>query len=241
MKAIAYIGVALIGLIGGLLVNYLADVLPIHRRLARPNWWPYQSASHLGKYFAQSRVIFVLLSMLGLAAALYKNPIDTWSIWELSIILLYFAAVIVIDIEHRLILHSLSLTGAVVLGAIGILRHGLLVTVMGGLAGFAILLGLYWLGGLFANWIAKRRGEPLEEIVLGFGDVNLAGVIGLLSGWPAVLGALFLGILLGGVYSLGHILVALARGRYRPFAALPYGPFLSLGAVLLIALRAYFS
>jgi leader peptidase (prepilin peptidase)/N-methyltransferase len=240
MIVLTYLGIALSGLSAGLLVNYLADVLPTHRQLAKPLWWPLSGLSQIAQYLLPARVLFVQLIFLVLAFFFYRNDLESWSLWQLLIILLYFAVVIVIDIEHRLILHSVSLSGAILLGGIGILRHGWQSTLIGGVAGFAILLALYWLGGVFSNWIAKRRGQPLEEIVLGFGDVNLAGVIGLLLGWPAVIGALILGIFLGGLFSLGYILAALARGRYQAFAAIPYGPFLSLGAILLIALRAYF-
>jgi len=240
MIVLTYLGIALSGLSAGLLVNYLADVLPTHRQLAKPLWWPLSGLSQIAQYLLPARVLFVQLIFLALAFFFYRNDLESWPLWQLLITLLYFAVVIVIDIEHRLILHSVSLSGAILLGGIGILRHGWQSTLSGGVAGFAILLALYWLGGVFSNWIAKRRGQQLEEIVLGFGDVNLAGVIGLLLGWPAVIGALILGIFLGGLFSLGYILVALARGRYQAFAAIPYGPFLSLGAILLIALRAYF-
>lgn len=230
----------LFGSLAGIFVNYLADVLPAHRRLARPLWWPLKSASQFFSYFTRTRVWLVQLTLLAFALALYRFPSESWPLWQLALVILFFAAVVVMDIEHRVILHPVSISGAMLLGAVGILRHGLLNTLLGGSAGFVILLGIYGLGVLFGRWMARRRGEPLDEIVLGFGDVNLAGVIGLLVGWPAVLGALYLGILAGGLFSLGNILVNLARGRYQAFAAIPYGPFLTLGTILLIALRAYF-
>jgi len=239
MTLLTYIGIVFVALFAALVLNYLADVLPTHRRLAKPIWWPLSSLSQLWQYLLQIRVVLVEGAFLALAFFLSQNNLDSWPLWQLATIFFFFTLVIVIDIEHRLILHSVSLSGVVVLGGIGILRHGWQSSILGGLAGFASLLALYWLGGLFSNWIAKRRGQPLDEIVLGFGDVNLAGVIGLLLGWPAINGALILGIFLGGLYSLVYILVALARGRYQAFAAIPYGPFLSLGAILLIALRSY--
>ena len=239
MSSIDIFRALVFGLLAGLFVNYLADVLPIHRRFAQPLWWPLESASRFASYLGQTRVWLVQLSLLALAFALYRYPSETWPLWQLALPILFFSVVVIIDIEHRVILHPVSISGAILLGTLGVLRHGLLNTLLGGSAGFVILLGMYGLGALFGRWIASRRGKPLDEIVLGFGDVNLAGVIGLLLGWPAVLGALFLGILAGGFYSLAYILVSLARGRYQAFAAIPYGPFLSLGTILLIALRAY--
>jgi len=88
------------------------------------------------------------------------------------------------------------------------------------------------LGFVFSRWISRRRGEAVEEIAFGFGDVTLAVVIGLAVGWPGVLVALVLGILAAGIFSLGAILVMLIRRRYRAFLAIPYGPFLVFGALL---------
>jgi leader peptidase (prepilin peptidase)/N-methyltransferase len=224
----------------GLLINYLADVLPIHRKLIQPTWWPLNDKEKLTNYFSQTRVLLVFISLLVFGILAIKHPDATWPLWQLALIFAFFALVIVIDIEHRLILHSVSIAGALILGSIGILRHGWASTLLGGAAGFALLLLLYWLGGQFGNWMARRRGKELDEIVLGFGDVNLAGVIGLLVGWPSIAGALFLGILFGGLYSLAYILVSLIRGKYEAFAAIPYGPFLSLGVLTLIVAAAYF-
>lgn len=164
--------------------------------------------------------------------------LEAWPIWQLALIFIFFGVVVVIDIEHRAILHPVSAVGALLFAWIGILRHGVLPTLAGGLAGFFVLLLLYWFGDYFGAWLARRRGQPWEETALGFGDVNLAGVIGLLLGWPAILGGLMLSAIFGGVYSLGYIAYMLARRRYQLFAAIPYGPFLVLGALLLIILRA---
>jgi leader peptidase (prepilin peptidase)/N-methyltransferase len=228
----------LAGLAAGILVNYLADVLPATRRLSRPPWWPL-SAAGVAAYLRRRRVLVVLLAFTLLALLLLRFPPNELSASFLALLLVYFGLVIVIDIEHRAILHPVSLTGALVFGIWGILRHSWLATLLGGAAGFLIMLAFYWLGDLLGRWLTRRRGEAWDDVALGFGDVNLSGVIGLLLGWPSVLGGLVLGILVGGLFSAGHILVQLLRGRYQALAAIPYGPFLSIGALGLILLRAY--
>lgn len=228
-----------LGLLGGVLVNYLADVLPITRRLSKPLWWPVKSISQVWAYLRQIRVWLVLVGVTLLFSALELFPQQSWPTWQLGLIVLYFTLIIVIDIEHRLILHPLTIAGALLFAALGFGRHGIESTLLGGIAGFVILYAFYLLGDVFGRLLARRRGEEWEEIALGFGDVNLAGVIGLLLGWPAVFGGLLVAVFLGGFFSLAYILVSLLRGRYRAFAAIPYGPFLALGAMLLIAIRAY--
>jgi prepilin signal peptidase PulO-like enzyme (type II secretory pathway) len=142
--------------------------------------------------------------------------------------------IIVIDLEHRLILHVVTGPAAVVMALIGSLdgSRGPVKTLAGGAVGFLAVLGLYLLGGLFARLINRVRGQALDEVAFGFGDVTLAGVIGLSVGFPGIVVALTLGVLLGGVFSLGFLLVMIARGRYVAFMPIPYSPFLVVGALI---------
>jgi leader peptidase (prepilin peptidase)/N-methyltransferase len=66
---------------------------------------------------------------------------------------------------------------------------------------------------------------------LGFGDVNLSGVIGLMLGWPLILFGLLVAILLGGVFSALYVGFMLARKKYQAFSAIPYAPFLILSVI----------
>ena len=228
----------LAGLACGLLVNYLADVLPITRRLMQPLWWPL-SGKKIRNYLSSPRVVIVLSLSVVSAGFLYQLPRSDLPIFAFVLILVYFAIVTVIDIEHRLVLHPVSLAGAVALGAIGFVRHGLFNTLIGGLAGFAFMLALYFLGDWLGRLMARLRGEKWEDTALGFGDVNLAGVIGLLLGWPGVIAALFVGILAAGLFSGGYLLWMLAGRKYSSFTSIPYAPFLCLGAVLMVSLGIY--
>jgi leader peptidase (prepilin peptidase)/N-methyltransferase len=69
---------------------------------------------------------------------------------------------------------------------------------------------------------------------MGFGDVKLAGVLGLYLGWVgwgAVLVGAFGAFLLGGVVSVALI----ATGRATRKSGIPFGPFMLAGAGLGIA------
>jgi leader peptidase (prepilin peptidase)/N-methyltransferase len=86
------------------------------------------------------------------------------------------------------------------------------------------LAGLLLAGGYLV--LALLPGAPL-----GFGDVKLAGVLGLLLGWlgwPAVLLGAVLPILLNGPVAI----VLLLRGRAHRDTELPLGPALLAGALL---------
>jgi len=62
---------------------------------------------------------------------------------------------------------------------------------------------------------------------MGWGDVKLAALIGLVTGFPLVLVALLIGIILGGVVAV--LLLALKIKKRKE--AIPFGPFLSLAAI----------
>jgi leader peptidase (prepilin peptidase)/N-methyltransferase len=150
------------------------------------------------------------------------------------VLLFYFTLVVVIDLEHRLILYPVSLLGAFLCLGIGVWLYGLKTALYGGLAGFGVMLVLYFLGTWFTRWISYRRGVIIEEEALGFGDVCLSGVLGLVLGWPAIITGLVLAIFIGALVSLGYILLMVVRRNYTMFAAIPYGPFLIAGAVAIL-------
>jgi len=244
MKAFLPIAIALLGLAGGGLVNYLADVLPHTRRLSRPtcqhcghpqDWvryliWPRRCQNC--DRSRQRRVWVVEAIYAGIALWLWYAPSEQLPVYVAFPLLLYFGVVVVIDLEHLVILHPVSLFGALLGLAIGAWLHGLPAALIGGAVGFALMLGLFFFGDFLARRIARRRGEELEEVALGFGDVNLAGVIGLLLGWPEIINGLFLAILIGGVVAAGYYLIMKFTGRYQSYTAIPYGPYLVLGATV---------
>jgi leader peptidase (prepilin peptidase)/N-methyltransferase len=88
------------------------------------------------------------------------------------------------------------------------------------------------LGGvaMFAVYFALCFAYPAG---MGFGDVKLAGVLGLYTawlGWGAWAVGLFLGFFLGGVF--GIALIAVKKGGRK--TAVPFGPFMLLGALIAI-------
>ena len=242
---------ALLGWLGGILVNYLADILPTSRRLVSPvcvycfepqliwNYllWPKRCPDC--QHHRPWRVWVVEAMFVVISIWLWQSPPERMGYVLGLILFLYFGVVVVIDMEHRLILHPVSLAGGVLCFGVGWLLHGIPATLIGGVAGFLIMLVLHLFGDLFARWLARRRGEILTEVALGFGDVNLSGVLGFLLGWPGIIVGLLLAILLGGFISLIYILAMLVTRRYRTFVAIPYGPFLVASGIILIFFKDY--
>lgn len=240
-----------LGWMAGAVVNYLADVLPWKRKLSRPfclecqqemPWinyliWP-RRCLQCGKSRAW-RVWLVELSAVAVSLWLWLAPADRIGYGLGMIIWIFFGIVVVIDLEHRLILHPISLAGAGLGLVVGVYLHGLIDTLLGGLAGFGIMFLLYGLGIFFMQVSSKMRAQPVEEDALGYGDVNLSGVLGLMLGWPGILAGLTIAILLGGVVSLVYLLITIVTRRYHAFTAIPYGPFLIAAAIALLFFRGF--
>jgi prepilin signal peptidase PulO-like enzyme (type II secretory pathway) len=67
----------------------------------------------------------------------------------------------------------------------------------------------------------------------GFGDVKLAGLIGLALGFPGIFYGLLAGMILGGIGAAWLLLT----GRARLRSTIAYGPYLAGGAILIMLLR----
>jgi len=153
-------------------------------------------------------------------------------------LIIFLGIILVIDIEYRVVLIQTSIIGLIlcfVIGMIskGITINGLVVTTIGGLAGFLIMIILYYFGILFNKIFSKARNKSIEEVALGFGDVYVSTFLGFLIGWPNIISAIIAAILLSGAFSLLYIVFKLFTKQYKAFSAIPYTPFLILGAIIL--------
>ena len=111
---------------------------------------------------------------------------------------------------------------------------------LGGLAGFAAMMGLYLLGVSFARFVVRRNQSGFNDDALGFGDVILGGILGLILGWPAIMAGLFFAIILAGIISLIYLVFAFIARKYKAFTFIPYGPFMIAGTAALIFFNQYF-
>ena len=126
-----------------------------------------------------------------------------------------------IDWRAHLVLDIVTYPAAVLVAVLsGVLGgNGFGPVIAGALVGLLLYGLLYGLGWLFTR-----------QEALGFGDVKLAGLIGLMVGVGIVLPALLLAAVIGGVVS---ILLVLVR-RHRGDQYLPYGIFMAAGAAYFV-------
>lgn len=140
--------------------------------------------------------------------------------------ILYWAAVgialTLIDLDHHRLPNAIVLPSYLVTAALLVLASvltGEYERLLSAAIGGAALYVLYWLLA-----VGYRGG-------MGFGDVKLAGVLGMLLGWlgwaALVVGA-FSAFLLGGVVGVALMIGRRATRKSR----IPFGPFMMAGAVV---------
>jgi len=227
----------LLGLLIGGLVNQLASDPSVRRSPAPPRcaycgrlrpWWQWLSlpAYLIARVGCPSCGAPVSmrhpLVEIGLAVAYGYLWIVLGPSVKLVFYLLYsaiFALILVTDVERRLILD------VVIYPAIGLALVANLLTrevvwwspLAGGAIGFAFFFGAALVGRVLFGSGA-----------LGGGDVKLAAFVGLITGFPLVVEALVLTVLIGAAVS-AILLVTRIRGLRDP---IPYGPFLIAGAAV---------
>ena len=125
----------------------------------------------------------------------------------------------VIDLYHQIIPDVISIPGIGVglLGAL-IIPH---ITFFNSLLGILLGGGSLFVVATLYQWLFKREG-------MGGGDVKLLAMIGAFLGWDAVILTILLSSLIG---SITGIIIMVLKGKDFKYA-IPFGPFLSLGAVI---------
>lgn len=198
---------AIAGVLAGVMVNWLADRLPtrLSPRLPirhRPIW------TGIG-----TMLLFVLTSLF------ITEPVAfVFTCFYVTILVL----VIVIDLEQRLILHLVTFptTLFAILGSELIPDRSWRLAIVGAACGFLLFLLFFFVG-------KKLFGEG----ALGFGDVTLSMMLGAMLGLDRIFFALLLGVLLGGVVSLG---IVLWRRRDGMGMYIAYGPFLATAGIFVL-------
>ena len=135
----------------------------------------------------------------------------------------YFVAALivitVIDLYHQIIPDVISLPGI----GVGLLASLVIpqITFLNSLIGILLGGGSLFLVATVYQWLFKREG-------MGGGDVKLLAMIGAFLGWKAVILTILLSSLIG---SITGIIIMVLKGKDFKYA-IPFGPFLSLGAVI---------
>ncbi|MFJ4168825.1 prepilin peptidase [Paenarthrobacter sp. NPDC089714] len=161
---------------------------------------------------------------------------DLWdaapfAFWLVLLASLYFVVMAVrltvIDVRshllpNRIVFPSYGVAGILLLAA-ALLSGSRMDGALAGIPGLGVL------AGAAALWVLYFLLRLVYPPGMGFGDVKLAGVLGLYLGylgWGHVFAGTFLAFLLGGLWGL--VIIVTRRGSLA--SAIPFGPFMLAGA-----------
>jgi leader peptidase (prepilin peptidase)/N-methyltransferase len=235
MEAVTFAGV--LGALVGSFLNVVAYRLPRHESLVSPGSHCPSCGTPVKPYDNIPLVSWLLLRghcrgcgvpisvryplVEGLTAALCVGAVlvhHSAAAITLSIVLILIVVpAALIDLEHRIIPNRITALGAVLALVIGLALDpgGEPERLIAGAAagGFLLIAALVYPGGM------------------GMGDVKLAAVMGLFLGPPVAAGILI--ALLTGVLP-GAVIIARKGARQGRKTAVPFGPFLALGALVAV-------
>jgi len=253
------IGIAILGILSGGIVNVLADDLPYRRRLRQPAYpdgtprpipaWlgitafllklrlpadHHTGAPKLGWRYPLTEIVTAALMVA--AAVIMGGTADVpggqMLVWLIYIALLML--IIIIDLEHQRIMFVYILPAAVLALLDALLFPNPLPTLasalVGGGFGFVVFYIIYLGGHLFRHLMGRVRGENMDALAFGFGDVMTISLSGLMLGFENVILVMFLAIFLGG----GGAALYLVIRPYRPFTAIPYGPYIVAATIIVM-------
>lgn len=265
MSAMLVILVGVLGIAAGGIVNILADDLP-HRRSPRPPHYPdgtprppiawlgltafllnkrtSPGGSRLSWRHPVTEIITALAMMLVIAVTNNWQPrVSGVQIVFWLIYMAIFVLITVIDLEHKLILFVVIIPSSVLAIVDAVLTPvnqppDIISALIGGAVGFGVFFVMYNGGFLFTYIMGKIRGEEITTVAFGYGDVMMATLSGLILGWQALIFAMFLTVFLGALGAIAYLLSRSLLGqRYSMFTAIPYGPYIVLGTVIMLLFR----
>ena len=232
---------AILGLVVGSFLNVCIDRLPQNKSIAYP---PSHCEACQHKLAAKDLIpVFSYLRLRGrcrycrasipqklMWVELATAVIFALLYWhyqlspELGVMAFYaclFIVIFVIDLEHSLILNKVVYPTMVVALLLSLypwpwfsesIGMRVAYAAIGGASGFVIFL-------LIA--LISRGG-------MGWGDVKLAALIGLATGFPLVFVAIIMAAILGGIVAVA-LMIAKKRNRRQ---TIPFGPFLAVAAMI---------
>jgi leader peptidase (prepilin peptidase) / N-methyltransferase len=175
---------------------------------------------HCGAKFSIRYMLVELLMGCMFAALFYKDGL-TWTLVEHWIFAFGLIVASFIDFDHMILPDEFTLSG-IVIGLVGSLlnpeRH-----FMTALIGVILGGGFLWATAAIYSAIRKQEG-------MGGGDIKLLAWIGAVLGWTSVPFVIISSSLVGSLVGV----IMIARKKTGLSQAIPFGPYLALGALFFI-------
>ena len=233
----------ILGILVGALLNQLGTDLPARRAPTRPHclycgevrpWWQWialpaslvgqAKCRHCGKRIrwrwpitelGMAAIYVYLWLTLGRSA----DPDDRITMALYMVYFAIFALILITDFERRLILNIVTYPAILFALVAGFFTPGL--------TWYSMLIGGA-IGLLFFTFVVIIGAAVFGEGAMGQGDITLATLIGLIVGFPLIIEAILVAVIIGAAISL--ILIVFRVRGWKDYV--PYGPFLIAGGVI---------
>ncbi|CDQ10437.1 Type 4 prepilin-like proteins leader peptide-processing enzyme [Acidithiobacillus ferrivorans] len=241
-----YIVVGILGLIVGSFLNVVVHRVPRRESIVTPgshcpscehSLRPWENIPVLSWVFLRGRCHgcgaaiawrYPALELLsGLLALVIFSQV--WLTAKLPLVLVFtwiLLALTLIDLETHLLPDRITkpgiLAGLLLNGSVLFWPSVALTSPLNALLGVIVGYGCLWLLSAGCHLATGRHG-------MGGGDLKLLGMIGAWLGWQAILLALFIAAISGGLVAVIYLL----SGKGRDYA-MPFGPYLALGGWLML-------
>ena len=197
------------------------DLIPVFSYLRLRGRCRYCQASIPHKLMWVELATAVIFAFLYWWCVILKPELGIAAFGVLAFYACLFIIIFVIDLEHSLILNKVVYPGMIVAFLLSLypwpwfsesIGMRVAYSALGGAIGFIVFL-------LIA--LVSRGG-------MGWGDVKLAALIGLATGFPLVFLAIIMAAILGGIVAVA-LLATKKKGRRQ---MIPFGPFLAVAAMV---------
>lgn len=212
------------------------------RALANSRIRLYRQTPSLGWRYPVTEIACIVLMLVAYAVSLEQQipPAQTvfWLVYSAI-----FVLITVIDLEYKLILFPVTIPamGIALLDALLLPSPppDIVSALLGGLLGFVVFFVFYQGGYLFTYIMGRARGEEINTVAFGYGDVMMITFSGLILGPADTFLAIFITVFLGAIGAVGYIAIrSLSRSPYSLYSAIPYGPYIVLATIIMMLFSA---
>lgn len=197
---------------------------------------PYREAKTLSWRHPLTEIMTAVFFVLVVTATI--DNMNTAQYILNFVYMVFFALIIVIDIEHKLILFVVMIPAIIIalLDAYFVSPPLPAFTdaLIGAALGFGAFFSIYLLGFVFRWYMNTFRGRNITTVAFGYGDVVMLTFTGAMVGTLYTLVAIVITIFLGAIGAVVFLVAQrLIRGEGSMMTALPYGPYIVLATLIM--------
>ncbi|MBR2787156.1 MAG: prepilin peptidase [Clostridia bacterium] len=217
-----YVGIGLLGLLMGRVVDLANRNLPEHKKV-----FSIKTIIEYIKTTKANYTLMVLVSVLYIALLRVIGMDDKIELIQLLILTPMLISAFCIDYKLQIIPNRLTLA---------MFEVGLIFSFIRGMNNLNIAIEM-WLGmllGASVFLILTFLGNIIfKKETMGFGDVKLMGALGLFFGWRSIIAISVLSFFIAAIFSI--ILIVKNKAKKEEIVEfIPFGPFIVLSAIVVM-------